>query len=455
MDKPLHESWSSRMSYTLAAIAATVGLGNLWRFPVAAGENGGGAFIIIYILAVIAIAAPLFMAEVILGRKGRHSAPNTFRILAERTGRTPHWKWVGMLCLLTSMMVLSFYSVIAGISLAYIFKAASGVFVGASADAVSDIFSVFRGDPVNLLMWQAGFAVMTALIVARGLKSGLERAANILMPALFIILVLLVVYGAVNGDFAGALSYMFTVDFSAITAPVVLAAVGQAFFTMSIGSGGMLTYGAYLKKPIPIGRTTLTIAAGDTLVAMLAGLAIFPIVFANGLDPAEGAGLAFVTLPVAFGDMPLGSLVGVMFFVLFVFAAITSTIAILETVVAYFIEQGRGSRRKIVWLLTITYWIMGLATVLSFNLWADARPLDFIPALAHLDPGHIIDGLVANVFLLVVGALIALWVGWFLARDEVAAELGIANDTLFALWRFSMRYLAPGVVTVLFASNLV
>ncbi len=187
----------------------------------------------------------------------------------------------------------------------------------------------------------------------------------------------------------------------------------------------------------------------------MAGLAIFPIVFANGLDPAAGAGLAVVTLPVAFGDMPMGTLIGVMFFVLFVFAAITSTIAILETVVAYFVEQGKGSRPKIVAVLTATYWVMGLATVLSFNHWADARPLSFIPALAHVDPGHLIDGFVANVSLLVVGGLTAIWVGWFLAKDEVAAELGIANDKLFALWRFSMRFLAPGAIIALFVANLI
>ncbi len=440
------------MTFILVSIGATVGLGNLWRFPFAAGENGAGAFVLVYLVAVFVIAAPLFMAETLIGRFGRRSAPNTMAKLAAERGASPHWRHLGWVCIVTSLLVLSFFSVIAGNALAYFFKAATGVFAEATKAEINQTFADYAGSPWAVLFWHTAFAGATALIVSRGIKGGLERAGRILMPMLFLLLILLVVWAAIVGDFAGAVRQLFNFDLSTITPVIVLAAFGQAFFTMSIGSGGILTYGAYIGKPIPIARTTMLIAGADTIVALLAGLAIFPLVLTYGGGTEGSRDYVFTSLPVAFSAMPMGSLVGALFYLLFAFAAVTSTIGLLEVAVSYFEETGKMSRKKAALAMTAVFWFVGIGSALSFNIWSEEYPLSFLPVFETSNFMSILNWTIGSVILLVVGLLFAIWAGWWLPQDRVREELGLSTGA-FKVWQVLVRFVAPFVILAIFAAN--
>ena len=304
-----HENWSSRLGFLMASIGAAVGLGNLWKFPYILGQSGGSDFVLIYLLALFFVATPIMIGEMVMGRRGRLSAPQTLRRLAEEAGASRHWSALGWWGIAALFLVLSFFSVIAGWALAYLVKTAAGTFTAMTADQTAAAFDAFLHRPGLLIFWHAVFMAATVFIVARGIRSGIEKAVNLMMPALVLLLLVMVGYAMMAGDFGGALRYLFAPDFSKLSAEVALAAIGQAFFSVNVGIGAVLTYAAYLPKEVNLARSALIIAAGDTLVALLAGLAIFPIVFAQGLDPAGGPGLVFVTLSTAFAQMPGGAIV--------------------------------------------------------------------------------------------------------------------------------------------------
>ena len=395
----LHGQWSSRFAFVLAATGSAVGLGNIWKFPYIAGENGGGAFVLIYLLCILAIGLPIMVAEIMLGRRGRQSPINTMRDLAAEAGASRFWSWLGWLGVIAGFLILSYYSVIAGWAMAYVVRVASGVFEGATADGVSNIFGQLIADPEKLLAWHSLFMIVTMLVVARGVK-GLERTVKFLMPALLVILILLVGFGMEQGAFEQAASFLFKADFSKVSSEGVLTAMGHAFFTLSLGMGAIMVYGSYLPTKVSIGSTAVIIALADTVVALLAGLAIFPIVFANGLEPGSGPGLIFQTLPIAFGHMAYGSVFGTLFFVLLVFAAWSSSISLIEPGVAWLVENKKMSRmRACIWAGLAT-WILGIGTVLSFNLTADVKLFD----KTFFD---ILDYLTANVMLPLGGLSIA------------------------------------------------
>ncbi|MBS1202854.1 MAG: transporter, partial [Chromatiaceae bacterium] len=315
----IHGMWSTRLAFILAASGSAVGLGNVWRFPYTAGEYGGGAFVLVYLLCVACIGIPIMMAEVMIGRRGRQSPINTMRTLAVQEGKSGAWSVLGWMGILCAFLILSFYSVIAGWTLAYMVRAGAGVFTGIDAAASDAVFNAFVGNAEALLAWHTIFVVLTVLVVARGVASGLEQAVRWMMPALFVLLLVMVAYAALNGDLGGALRYLFQPDFAELgdkAGAAILSAMGQAFFSLSLGMGAIMIYGSYLKSDASIAQTTIIIAAMDTLVALLAGLAIFPVVFAHGLEPAAGPGLVFKTLPIAFGEMPGGSFFGALFFLL-------------------------------------------------------------------------------------------------------------------------------------------
>ncbi|MGD9388671.1 MAG: sodium-dependent transporter, partial [Gammaproteobacteria bacterium] len=370
-----HEGWSSRLVFLMAAVGAAVGLGNLWKFPYTAGVNGGAAFVLVYLGAVAAIAIPVVVAELMIGRRGRMSPPNSFLALAREAGASPAWRLVGWMNLLAVFLILSFYSVIAGWALAYVPKLALGHFHRATPDQVAAEFSALLGSPGTLAVLHALFMSITVSIVAVGLKRGIERAVRFLMPSLLLMLVALVLYAAIEGDLERTLAFLFQADFTKINADVVLQAIGQAFFSVSVAMGLLITYGAYLDRETRIGSSAVYIAGADTFVALLSGLAIFPLVFANALDPAEGPGLIFVTLPIAFGQMPAGALFGAVFFLLVLVSALTSSIAILEPMVSWAEEHAWLKRSRAAIAAGILAWLVGLATVFSFNLWAGWFPL--------------------------------------------------------------------------------
>ena len=452
--KSMHGEWSGRWAFILAATGSAVGLGNIWKFPYITGENGGGAFVLIYLACILVIGIPIMMAEILLGRRGRRSPVNTMRYLAEEEGRHGMWKYLGWMGVMAGFLILSYYSVIAGWALAYFFRTGSGVFHNATADGVSSIFSGLISDPERLLAWHTIFMVMTMVVVARGVRGGLEKAVKFLMPALFVLLVILVGYSMNTGYFQQGLAFLFTPDFSKISANGVLIALGHAFFTLSLGMGAIMVYGSYLPHNTSITKTSIAIAGMDTLVALLAGMAIFPIVFANGLEPGSGPGLIFQTLPIAFGHMPMGAFFGALFFLLLVFAAWSSAISLIEPMVAWMVEN-RGMTRIMasVWAGLVT-WVLGLATVFSFNLWSEFKPLAMFAPFRHATVFDLLDYLTANIMLPLGGLLIALFAAWLMRRESTMAELGMGDNIVYRGWRLLVRYITPLAVVVVFLNAI-
>ena len=446
----IHGMWSTRLAFILAASGSAVGLGNVWRFPYTAGEYGGGAFVLVYLLCVACIGIPIMMAEVMIGRRGRQSPINTMRTLASQEGKTPAWSLLGWMGILCAFLILSFYSVIAGWTLAYMVRAGAGVFTGIDAAASEALFNAFVGNAEALLAWHTIFVVLTVLVVARGVASGLEQAVRWMMPALFVLLLVMVAYAALNGDLGGALRYLFQPDFAELgdkAGAAILSAMGQAFFSLSLGMGAIMIYGSYLKSDASIAQNTIIIAAMDTLVALLAGLAIFPIVFAHGLEPAAGPGLVFKTLPIAFGEMPGGSFFGALFFLLLVFAAWTSSISLLEPIVAYLVENRGFSRVRASVLSGTGAWLLGIACLLSLNAWSEYTLL----GKGVLD---LFDFATANILLPLGGILIAVFAGWVLPRRASVDELGMGEGLGYRLWRLLVRYVAPLAVAVVLLNAL-
>lgn len=445
--------WSSRLAFILAATGSAVGLGNIWKFPYVTGENGGGAFVLVYLLCIAIIGIPIMMAEVMIGRRGGHSPVNSIKAIARRDGLNPAWKLVGAVGILAGFLILSFYSVIGGWAISYVGTTASGQLSGQTADAVGAIFSGLLSNPGTLLLWHTVFMALVMLVVAKGVRSGLERAVSILMPALFVLLLIVVGYAMTTGHFGEAAAFLFQPDFSKLTTSGVLVALGHAFFTLSLGMAVMMAYGSYLPKKISIAKTSITVSVIDTGVALLAGLAIFPIVFANGLEPGAGPGLIFQTLPLAFGQMPLGSLFGTLFFVLLIFAAWTSGISLLEPIVEW-LEEQRGMNRTVSTLgAGVVCWALGIASILSLNLWADFAPLGFIPMLEGKTIFDLLDFFTANILLPLGGLLVALMAGWVMSKPAMEKELALSPGT-FNLWFVTVRFITPIAVGVVFIYNL-
>jgi neurotransmitter:Na+ symporter, NSS family len=450
-----HEMFSSRIGFIFAAIGAAVGLGNIWKFPYMLGVNGGAAFVLVYLVAILLIATPIMLGEMILGRRGRMSAVNSLRSIAIEIGSTPKWSWLGWVGMCALFMILSFFSVIAGWALAYIFKTASGTFTGMSPDEVGATFGQFLHNPGALVGWHAAFMICTVFIVARGIKGGIERAVTIMMPTLFVMLIGLVIYGMFAGEFLQAVDYLFTPDFSKITPQVTLAAVGQAFFSVNVGIGGVLTYAAYLPDDADLVSSSFIVVLGDTLVALLAGLMIFPIVFAYNLDPAQGPGLIFVTLSTAFANMPGGSLIGAAFFSLIFLAALTSSISMLETSVSRLEEIKGSSRAKMAMALGSGIFLFGLLTVFSFNYIEDFHPLGFIKMFENKTAFDLLDFLTLNIIMPLGGLTYAIFVGWWLTKEMKMETLGLKDELLFKVWHFLIRYVVPIAVIAIFIFNLV
>ncbi len=449
-----HEQWSSRMTFLLAAIGAAIGLGNIWKFPYITGENGGSAFVLVYLLCIAFVAIPILIAEIMLGRRGQQSPPNSMAIIAKQEGRKTAWAIVGWFGVLSAYLIMAYYSVIAGWAMSYMFKAGSGRFEAQSAQSVSDIFAAVQASAGVQTFWHGLFMLITAIILVRGLKGGIEKTVRVLMPALFILLLLMVAYAAVEGDFSAGLRFLFAFDLSAINARVLLMAVGHAFFSIGVAMGLMMGFGAYIGKEISIVRSAVIIASMDTLVALLAGMAIFPIVFANGLDPASGPGLIFVTLPIAFGSMPGGMLFGTLFFVLLFFAALTSSIGALEPVVAWVEERFNTNRALAATLVCASAFILGLGVVFSFNIWSDWRPLAFIDRFADIDYYQLLDYLTANIMMPLGGLLIAVFVGWRVSPQAVAGELNFENPLFYKIWFWLLRWVVPVSIAIVFLANL-
>jgi NSS family neurotransmitter:Na+ symporter len=370
------------------------------------------------------------------------------RKLAKASGRSQRWSVLGWMGVLAGFLILSYYAVIAGWAVNYVWLSGSGAFEGASAQAVGQSFDDFLASPFELIAYQTAFMILTIWIVGRGVTQGLEAAIRWFMPLLFLLLIALLVYSFNSGGFDQGFAFMFDMKWDAVTADSWLIAMGQAFFTLSLGMGTMMAYGAYVPDDANLGTTVVTIAALDTLIAVAAGLAIFPIVFANGLEVAQGPGLTFVTLPLAFGQMPFGSIFGALFFLLLSFAAITSAISLTEPALSFLVEEYNAKRQRVAISLGVICWALGLGTVFSFNVWSDVT---FVGGLTFFDS---VDYFSQNILLPLGGMLITFFAIWLLPRGMVEQQLGIENPILGWAWKVVAGIVAPLGVLAVFLSTI-
>ncbi|GIV59395.1 sodium-dependent transporter [Rhodocaloribacter litoris] len=438
--------WSGKLGFILAAAGSAIGLGNIWRFPYTAGENGGGAFVLIYLVFVALIGVPVLLAELAIGRKTQRNPVGAFKALVPASW----WPLVGGLGVLTGFGILAFYSVVAGWTLGYLFMAVTGALHEATtADVSGTIFTGLVADPLWAIVLSGLFLVLTIVIVRGGVSGGIERATKILMPLLFLILLALAVRATTLPGAVEGIAYLFKPDFSRIDAGVVMAALGQALFSLSLGMGAMITYGSYLPERENMPFAGVSVAIFDTLIAVLAGLIIFPALFAAGGDPSGGPGLVFIVLPTIFNALPGGTVVAIAFYALLAIAALTSTISLLEVVVSYFVDERGWSREKAAWLIGGLCFVLAVPSALSQG------------AVAALSGGD--EGLIAWDFLtlnnnvwgnysLSIGAiLICIFVGWKWGLPNAIASLEASGDRLPAAgaWGVLVKYVCPVVILIL------
>jgi NSS family neurotransmitter:Na+ symporter len=459
--------WSSKAAFVLAATGSAVGLGNLWRFPTEAGSNGGGAFVLLYILCVALIAMPLLLAESLIGRHGQRSTIASAAHLARESGASPAWSLLAVVGLVANTAILTFYCVVAGWVVYFIGTSAvdlvgaiaageplRGAYGPQSVEQIQQMMPTLFANPVLLVALQLAFVVVTVWIVARGVKGGIELAATWLMPAFFFLLIGITVYAAIIGDFGAALAFLFTPDFERALQPGVLSsALGQAFFSLSLGGGAMIAYGAYASRDTNLAQTSGMIAVADSAVAIIAGLAIFPIVFSVGMEPNAGPTLMFQSLPTAFHSMPGGAIVGLLFFVLALFAALTSSVSLLEISVSWVMERFGVSRGMSAIGIGVLVFLVGLLSALSFNVLADQRPIPFIPGFENATWFDAIDGVTGRLLLPLSGLITAVFIGWVADRKLVNAETGLTGAGL-AGWRFLIAWLCPLAVAAILVIGL-
>lgn len=460
--RSIHDVWASRWVFILAATGSAVGLGNIWKFPYMAGVYGGGAFVAVYLVCIALIGAPIMLAETVLGRRGRQSPINSLRSLALASHASPRWAWAAGTGMVAALLILSFYSVVAGWALDYIVAMGQGAFIAISGEDAGARFAALTDDPWRLAAWHSLFMLLTAVIIARGVVAGLEKALRIMMPMLFVLLVVLFGYSLSTGHFMEGIRFLFHFDIAEVPAGI-LAAMGHAFFTLSVGVGSIMVFGSYMPSNSSIAGTVMTVALLDTLVALTAGMALFPVVFAAGLEPGAGPGLMFVTLPIAFGNIALGQLFGLVFFLLVAVAAWSSAISMLEPAVAYGVERFKRSRVTVTAIIAALCWLVGMGTVLSFNLLSEARFMVTDESgwrfFAWTDAGgktffESVDYLTSRILLPLGGLAFCLFAGWVLDRDALRDELSLQYPRLFPVILCLLRYVAPAGVAVVFVTEL-
>ena len=443
------DSFGSRFGALVAMAGSAVGLGNLWRFPYLVGENGGAAFIIVYVILSFAICLPIFVSEFVIGRRSQKNAYSAFRDLSGGSA----WRWVGLFTIIVPLIVLSYYSVIGGWSIEYLLKSITFSFTGGeSQSALSTMFSDFVSSAWGPLLGHTGFLLLTTLIVMVGIKDGIEKFSKVMMPMLFFIVIGIAIYSMTLPGAKAGLDYLFNPDFSKINGKAIAAALGQAFFSLSLGFGTIMTYASYVdKKENPLFQSVAT-ASSDLLFALVAGMAIMPAVFAFGISPQTGPGLVFETLPYVFGQMPAGGFIAILFFLALLVAAVTSSISMLEVAVAYLVEEKKISR---IWACVILFaicWVVGAVCSLSFG------PLSYI----KIDGGNIFDffdNLSSNILMTLGSLLTVLFVGWRLKKTDVYDEFTnggtlSTNARIFGVLWFLIRYICPLAIILIFVSGL-
>lgn len=443
------DSFGSRLGVLLAMAGSAVGLGNLWRFPYLVGENGGAAFIIIYLACVCLICLPIFISEFVIGRRSQKNAYAAFRDLSGGSA----WRWVGLMTVIVPLIVASYYCVIGGWAFEYLWKSCTFSFTGAaSQEAVSTMFSDFVSSSWGPVIGQTLFLLVTTLIVIIGIKDGIERFSKLMMPILFIIVIAIAVYSSTLPGSGAGFEYLFRPDFSKVDGGSFASALGQAFFSLSLGFGTIMTYASYVDKKDNIMFQSSSTAIADTLFALIAGMAIMPAVFAFGIDPQSGPGLVFETLPYVFGKMPGGGIVAILFFLALIVAALTSSISMIEVGVAYLIEEKKLKRTTACVVLFLVCWILGIFCALSFGPLAEVK-------LAGRSIFDFFDNLSSNILMTLGSLLTVLFVGWRLKKTDIYEEFTnggtlSANVKIFGVLWFLIRYVAPIAVIIIFISGL-
>jgi len=445
------EQWGSKVGFILAASGSAIGLGNIWKFPYIAGENGGASFIFVYLICIAIIGLPVLIAEILLGRTTQRNPVGAFKKLSN----SKFWVGVGGMGVVSGFLILSFYAVIAGWSIGYIVEALSGNFAQFKTGLLaSEHFNTL----VTSVPWDVGyftlFMVITMLLVFLGIRKGIERGSKIMMPILLVLLIVLMVRGITLDGSEKGIEFLLHPDWSKINAQSILVALGHAFFTLSLGMGAMLTYGSYMSKKDSVPSAALQIIILDTVIALIAGVAIFTSVFAVGLDPSAGPGLIFHTIPAVFGKMPGGYIFSILFFILLSIAALTSSISLLEVVVAYFVDELGWNRKKAVIILGSVVFLLGLPSALSFNVLADFT-------LFGKNFFDLVDFLASNIFLPLGGFLIAIFVGYVWGFDKVLSNLKEGAENLFdnypyiiSTWKFFLKYLSPILIFIVLLRSL-
>lgn len=446
VESSFHDVWKGRFTFILASVGAALGLGNIWRFPYLAGENGGSAFVLLYIFFVVAICLPIIIAEISLGRRGRHGPIQTMRELTRLDRCSRHWTMIAALGVFAAVLILSYYTVISGWVLAYLVDSVLGEFQGMDLEGAKQHYQELTGSPWRLIFWNTVVMLICARIIGIGIIRGIERYTTFMMPGLFLILLAILGYSLVHGDMKAGLEYLFQFDASKINAEVASKAMGQAFYSTGLGMSLFLAYGAYMQRHQSIPKASAAVAFFDTGIALLMGIALFPIVFAVGLSPDTGPGLMFQTLVVAFAEMPGGWLIGSLFFLLAFLAALTSAFALLEPVVVTLVD--RGLSRPVSTLLVAGFaWILGIGTVLSFNIFADYTLWD-------LNFFELIDTFTAQLVVPLCAILISLYVGWHVKREVMLQQLEIGDSVLFESWYWLLRLPVPLAVLWVTLSGL-
>jgi NSS family neurotransmitter:Na+ symporter len=450
---PPPDRWSGRTAFLLATIGSAVGIGSIWKFPYEVGANGGSVFLFFYLAGLAAVVVPLMFAEFAIGRRGRGDVSASLAAVAGQFGASPRWRAAGAFGVATGFLILSFYSVIGGWTLGYGIQTAT-LGLPDGADAVRRRFEGFLADPWTMLALHGAFLGCTALVVARGVGGGIETACKVLMPLLVALMLGLVVYSALAGDLRAALRFLFAFDAPQAGARAAIEALGLGFFSIGVGLGLMVTYAAYAGAEVRLSQVAVWSVAADTAISLMAGLAVFPIVFAHGLDPAGGPGLVFVTLPLAFARMPMGQAAAVAFFLLLFVAALASAISLLEIVVATAVRRLGWSRPRATALAATACFVAGVPTVLSFNLWSGWFPLAAVPGWERATFFELLDDLTSNLMLPAGGLAIALFAARVLPARLLGEELGLGGRRL-ALLRFALRWLAPACILAAVLAPLV
>ncbi|WP_367714358.1 sodium-dependent transporter (plasmid) [Nitratireductor sp. GISD-1A_MAKvit] len=432
------------MGFVLAAAGSAVGLGNVWRFPYVTGENGGGAFLLIYLGIVFTIGVSVLVAELIIGRSTQLDPAGAFRKLAGGA-----WPLAGYMSIFTAFIILSFYCVIAGWTLAYTVKSLTGSVLNPDTEQAGSLFNAFITDPFEPVLYTALFLSITVFVALGGIANGIERAARVLMPALFAILLVLAARSITLDGAAEGITFFLEPDFSKVTWATFLAALGQAFFSLSLGMGAMITYGSYMNRHDDIAGSALTVTLLDALVAFLAGLVILPAVFAFGATPSAGPGLTFITLPSIFAQMPFGHVFSALFFALLAIAALTSSVALLEVVIAYFVDENGANRKKVATIAGAAVFVLAVPASLSLGVMSGFT----IGGNVLFDA---MDYVTNNITLPLGGLLVALLLGWVLRHkgEEEFLDGSTLAPALLGAWRFVIRYAAPVAITLILINGV-